>query len=138
MTKQSVSIQLDKKRSLRFNTNAICVLEEELDISFFKVIELFGISFDDADFAEKIAKKGADALSPKEAIDMASKIQLKSLRALLWVALLHEDKELTLEQAGDLMDTIDSIVLIEKILEAYTLAIPVGEKTEKKPLGSKS
>ncbi|GAH69240.1 unnamed protein product, partial [marine sediment metagenome] len=116
MPKQSVSIQLDKRRNLRFNTNAICILEEELGISFFKVIELFGISFDDVDFAEKIAKKGTEALSPKEAIDMASRIKLKSLRMLLWVALLHEDKELTLEQAGDLMDNIDSIVLIEKIL----------------------
>ncbi len=45
---KSIPIQLDKKRYLRFDTNAICMLEEELDISFFKitgqnkVIEIYG------------------------------------------------------------------------------------------------
>ncbi len=135
---KSIPIQLDKKRYLRFDTNAICMLEEELDISFFKIVELFGVSFDDIDIAKNIAKKETDALSPKVAIDMASRIKLKNLRVLLWVGLLHEDKELTLEQVGDLMDNIDSIVLIEKILEAYSAAIPVGKEVRKNPPGSKS
>lgn len=137
MLRKSVPIQLDKKRNLRFDTNAICLLEEELDISFFKVAELFGFSFDDIDVAEKIAKKGAESLSPKVAIDMANRIKLKNLRILLWVALLHEDKDLTLEQVGNLMDDIDSVMLIEKLLEAYSMAIPVGKEVEKNPPGSK-
>lgn len=138
MPVKSIPIQLDKRRNLRFDTNAICMLEDELDISFFKIVELFGVSFDDIDVAKKVAEKGTDALSPKLAIEMASRIKLKNLRTLLWVGLLHEDKELTLEQAGDLMDNIDSIVLIEKILEAYSAAIPVGKEVEKNPSGSKS
>ncbi len=137
MPVRSIPIQLDKRRNLRFDTNAICMLEEELDISFFKIVELFGVSLDDIDIAEKIAEKGAEALSPKVAIDMASRIKLKNLRMLLWVGLLHEDKELTLEKVGDLMDNIDSIVLIEKILEAYSVAIPVGREAQKNPPGSK-
>lgn len=137
MPVKSIPIQLDKRRNLRFDTNAICMLENELDISFFKIVELFGVSFDDIDITEKIAEKGADALSPKVAIEMASRIKLKNLRMLLWIGLLHEDKDLTLEQVGSLMDDIDSIVLIEKILEAYSAAIPVGKEVEKNPPGSK-
>ena len=138
MPVKSISIELDKKRNLRFDTNAICMLEEELDISFFKIIELFGVSFDDVDVAAEIVKKGTKALSPKVAINMASRIKLKNLRMLLWVGLLHEDKDLTLERVGELMDNIDSIVLIEKILEAYSTAIPIGEEVGKNVSGSKS
>ena len=138
MPVKSIPIQLDKRRNLRFDTNAICMLEEELGISFFKIVELFGVSFADIDIAKKIEEKGAEALSPEVAIDMASRIKLKNLRTLLWVGLLHEDKELTLEQVGNLMDNIDSIMLIEKILEAYSIAIPVGDGDRKNPPGSKS
>jgi hypothetical protein len=133
MPVKSIPIQLDKKRNLRFDTNAVCMLEEELDISFFKIIELFGVSFDDVDVATDIVEKGPKALSPKLAINMASRIKLKNLRMLLWVGLLHEDKDLTLERVGELMDGIDSIVLIQKILEAYSAAIPVGEEVGKNP-----
>ena len=41
-------------------------------------------------------------------------------------------------RTGELMDNIDSIVLIEKILEAYSAAIPVGKEVGKNPPGSKS
>jgi len=138
MPVKSIPIELDKKRNLRFDTNAICKLEEELDISFFKIIELFGVSFDDIDIATKVVEKGPKAISPTLAINMASRIKLKNLRMLLWVGLIHEDKELTLEQVGDLMDKIDSIELMEKILEAYTVAIPTGGEAGKNLPGSKS
>lgn len=136
MPVKSVPIQLDKRRNLRFDTNAICALEEELDISVFKIGELFGLSFEDIDIAEKIVKKGVKALSPKVAIEMAGKVKLKNLRVLLWGALLHEDKGLTLEQAGKLMDNIDTLVLIGKLLEAYSASIPTGKEAEKNPTGS--
>ena len=136
MSVKSVPIQLDKRRNLRFSTNAICILEEKLDISFFKIGELFGISLKDIALAEKIMEKGADALSPEDAIEMTSKIKLKNLRILLWTALLHEDKDLTVEAVGELMDNIDSIVLIEKLLEAYTAAMPLDKEAGKNVLGS--
>lgn len=133
---KSVPIQLDKRRNLRFSTNSICILEEKLDISFFKIGELFGISFKDIGLAKKITKKGANALSPEVAIEMTSRIKLKNLRVLLWTALLHEDKDLTIEAVGELMDSIDSIVLIEKLLEAYTAAMPLDKESGKNVPGS--
>jgi len=136
MPVKSVPIQLDKRRNLRFNTNAICILEEELNISVFNIGELFGFSFNDSDIMEDIVEKGAKALSPKVAIEMASRIKLKNLRALLWVALLHEDKDLTLEQAGELMDSINNLILIEKLLEAYSVAIPKTDGVKKNATGS--
>ncbi len=136
MPVKSVPIQLDKRRNLRFSTNAICILEEKLDISFFKIGELFGISLKEIGLAEKIKKKGVDALSPEDAIEMASKIKLTNLRILLWTALLHEDKDLTVEAVGELMDKTDSIALIEKLLEAYTVAMPVDTGVGKNVSGS--
>ena len=136
MPVKSVPIQLDKRRNLRFSTNAICTLEEKLDISFFKIGELFGISFKDVALAEKIMKKGTTAISPEVAVEMTSRIKLKNLRILLWAALLHEDKDLTVEAVGELMDNIDSIVLIEKLLEAYTAAMPLDKEVGKNVPGS--
>jgi len=136
MTVESVPIQLDKRRNLRFSTNSICILEEELDISFFKIGELFGISFKDIELVEKIMEKGTKVVSPKDAVEMTSKIKLKNLRILLWGALLHEDKDLTIEAVGELMDNIDSIVLIEKLLEAYTAAMPLDKEVGKNVPGS--
>ena len=131
MPVKSVPIQLDKRRNLRFSTNSICILEEKLDISFFKIGELFGISLKDVALAEEIMEKGAKALSPEVAVEMTNKIKLKNLRILLWTALLHEDKDLTEEAVGDLMDNISSIVLIEKLLEAYIAAMPVDKDAGK-------
>ena len=53
-----------------------------------------------------------------------------TLRAVFWAGLLHEDRDITIEEAGDLMDAAESFVyIIEKIGEAILAAFPV-EKPE--------
>ena len=61
-----------------------------------------------------------------------------TLRAVFWAGLLHENRDLTPEQAGDLMDEAESFVYIaEKIGEAILAAFPPDEEKgdEKNPQG---
>jgi hypothetical protein len=55
--------------------------------------------------------------------------KMKDLRALVWAGLLHEEPELTIEQAGDLIDEAESI---EEVAEAVSKAIEaaMGSKKE--------
>jgi hypothetical protein len=46
--------------------------------------------------------------------------KLKDLRALLWAGLLHESPDLTLEDAGELMDKASSL---EEVAEAVVKAM---------------
>ena len=63
--------------------------------------------------------------------ELGNNVGVKELRALLWAGLLHEDANLTLEQAGNLMDGIDIITLAEKIGEALNAALGGQKNTEK-------
>jgi len=49
--------------------------------------------------------------------------KMKDLRALVWAGLLHESPELTLEEAGDLIDRAESI---EEIATAVSQAMEVA------------
>lgn len=90
-----VDIELDKKRRLKFNMNALSELEDVLG-------------------------KPVTQLSDQS-------IGMKELRALLWAGLLHEDPELTLHMAGELVEMENIQVISEKITEAMMLAFPQGE-----------
>ena len=104
MPVQSIPIELGKKTyHLRLGTNALAVLNEK------------GISL--SDLSEK-------KLTGLEAIPI--------FRTIFWAGLLHEDKELTLEMAGDLMDEAPSFMFIaEKMIEAMTAAFPAADDKEK-------
>ena len=50
-------------------------------------------------------------------------ISMKDLRAIAYAGLYHEDKELTLEKTGNLIDEyLDITSLAEKIAEAFTIS----------------
>ncbi len=55
-------------------------------------------------------------------------IGLKEIRALLWAGLLHEDKTLTLETVGDLIDEADFEYVSTKVGEAINLSLGIKER----------
>ncbi len=57
------------------------------------------------------------------------RIGLRELRLLLWVGLKWEDRRLTLQQVGELMDTVSLTYIAEKLGEAITNAFG-SEETE--------
>lgn len=61
--------------------------------------------------------------------ELGDSFKMKDLRSLLWAGLLHENEDLTLIEAGKLIDEAESIQsLSEDITEAIQLAM--GENKE--------
>ena len=59
---------------------------------------------------------------PITKLDLES-ISMKDLRIIVYAGLCHEDKELTLESAGDLIDNYSDVTEVaDKIAEAFTIA----------------
>lgn len=55
---------------------------------------------------------------------------LRELRAILWAGLRHEDKELTPESVGDMMDDADMEAVVQRIFAASNEATgPQGAPT---------
>ena len=79
---------LDKERVLKFNLNAL-ILAEEIT-------------------GKKLASLGEDA----------NGFDLSFLRGMLFAGLTHEDKELTLEQVGDMIDMENMEDVTTKLGEA--------------------
>lgn len=70
-------------------------------------------------------------------IDMQN-LGAKELRALLWACLLHEDKDLTIEQVGSWVTTGNMTEIAQSIMNAFNEAMPEAEEGESKeaPLAS--
>lgn len=47
---------------------------------------------------------------------------IKSIRTMLWAGLIHEDKQITEEEVGDLVDFENLEYVQEKVAEAFTAA----------------
>lgn len=92
MASKIVVVNLDKERHLRFNLNALVLLEKET-----------GRSMSDLVPDEKTGKNGFD---------------MEMLRALLYAGLKWEDKELTIELVGDMIDFDNMNEVSEKLGEA--------------------
>lgn len=57
---------------------------------------------------------------------------IKAIRAMLWAGLVHEDKNLTLEQVGSMIDMSNINEVVSAISKAISEAMPqVGDETEK-------
>ena len=56
----------------------------------------------------------------------AENVGIKELRALVWAGLLHESPDLTLREAGDLIDLDHLEEIVKKVSEALALAFPQG------------
>lgn len=84
--------------TLKYDVNALCELEEELDI---------GIQ----EFGEMFAGK--------------RKVRLKHVRAAFWAGLRHHRPEITVNEAGELIMEIGGMVpALELIGKAFELAFP--------------
>lgn len=102
-----VEITLDKKRYLFFDLNAMCSFQEVTGKNLFEA---------------KVFKR---VLTKMEPVD---------LRALLWACLLDDDPDLTLREAGKLMQDMGKVATA--INQAITVALPEAEKS--RPLARKS
>jgi len=97
----AVTIFLDKERHLRMTMNAM------------------------VDFEEMTGQKLTD---PKTIESFSSNMDIKHLRALLWALLRHEDKTLTVEQVGDLIEIQNMTELSTAIAAAWGNAVPEAPK----------
>jgi hypothetical protein len=61
-------------------------------------------------------------------LQLSDKFGFEAVRALVWAGLLHEDKDLTPDDAGDLMDLGDFEDISEKVSEALQLVFQKGSK----------
>jgi len=89
-----------KERHLRFDFNSFCALEEEFNISL-----------------QELPNK------------LAGSLDAKTLRAILWAGLIHEDEALTIRQTGALIDIENIGTITDAILKAFNLS----SKTEIEP-----
>jgi len=97
---KKIFVELDKKRELRFDLNAMAELEE-----------IYG------DFQETM-----EALNKK--------LSIKAMRALLYAGLKHEDEGLTLKKVGSMVKMSDLAMLTQKITEAFKADMPEEKDLE--------
>jgi len=107
-----VPIQLDKKRHLLFNLNAMVAFQEATGKNL---------------FSRQVAESLAQEMNPAD------------LRAMLWACLLHEDSELTLEQVGSWINPNNMTEIATTLIEAWETASPESEgETDDAPLPANS
>jgi len=58
----------------------------------------------------------------------AGEAGFRELRALVWAGLLHEQPDITLRQAGEVMDAAGLEAAVDAAVRAFTAAFPPGEK----------
>lgn len=97
MAAPTVMVQLDKERHLRFDLNAMAMVEDRLKLG---------------NFAE--LTKG--------------QVGAGQLRVLLWAALLHEDKNLTVEQVGAWVDGANWDTMTGALGKAIEMAFGMPEE----------
>lgn len=96
----SVPIMLDKERHLKFGFGAMIALEDLTGKTFFEIIQ--------------------------ELQDLEN-IKVTKIRDIMWAALLHEDKGLTLDQTTEILDQGQVMDLVGKLMEAVELAMGGNE-----------
>ena len=112
-----IEIELDKKRLLDFNLNALAAAEKAMT-NFWGVRTTMG----------NVLSEGT--------------IGAADTRAMIWGGLIHEDPELTLEQVGAMV-RIDNLLYVQgKLMESLTAqgivkpsAVPGGDSTPLNPPG---
>ena len=107
MDKGSVAIVLDKERHLRLTLNAL-------------------VDFQSA--------TGKDLRDPQVIEALSANMGFADMRALLWACLRWEDRELTLDRVGDLVDLTNLQEVTARMVEAWTVALPKTEEKQSVPL----
>lgn len=106
-----ILITLDKPRHLRFDINAMVTFEELTGLNLLKESAL-----------RQIEKN----------------MSVAQFRSFLFACLVHEDKTLTLEQVGRLINTENMQEILDKIAQAQQAAAPEPEVAKsKRPLAPK-
>lgn len=100
---KGVELDLDKKRTLLFDLNALIELEDD-----------YG-SIDGA-FTAINTSKG----------------RMKNLRRLLFIGLKHEDEELTEQQVGKFLDMNNIMDISEKLIDTFGISLPDPNEEEAK------
>ena len=60
-------------------------------------------------------------------------VGMRDIRAFLWAGLIHEDRELTLLETGQLMDRADYNYIEDKVTEAIRIAMNYKDNEESDP-----
>jgi len=102
MPEQYALVQLDKQRRLRYDLNALAVIQER-----------FGV-----------AALSADGLG--ERFDETGTVDFAFLRTVIWAGLLHEDAELTEQAVGGMLDLGNMASAVQAFFEAMSGATPEG------------
>lgn len=90
--KKIISFEADKTRNLKFGMNAFVQLEKELGKP---IMDLFELVLDEK--GQPVLDKNGQPLSKVN-------IRMEDFRTIFYVGLKWEDKELTYDQVGDIMD----------------------------------
>ena len=70
---------------------------------------------------------------------LAGGLRLSDMRAILWAGLIHEDKALTPEAVGDMIDGVEDIAAIGTAIKAaIEAAFPSAEKPKVRARASKN
>lgn len=115
-----VDIKLDRDRKLKLNMNAYAAFHKEIgkpwDYFMAKVMEAF----------QGGKQPNAESLTL---------LDFMQLRAILWAGLLHQDRTLTVESVGDLMEfapgddyASKSNYIFWKVIEAWSATKPAETK----------
>ena len=67
-----------------------------------------------------------------------SNLNITLFRVLLWACLRREDKDLTLEQVGDLLDLMPLPDVGQKVQEVMNNSVPEKKAADETPLATKS
>lgn len=82
-------------------------------------------------------KTGKDLFDPKTTEALAKDIGMEDMIALTWACLIHEDRDLTLEDVGFLIHIGNIDLIMEALEKVFDLAMPEGGK-ETAPLVRKN
>lgn len=95
-------IRLDNKRSMKFTNNTMCELEDAMDMDMTEIAQMF----------------------------QQEQLGWRTVRAIVWASLLHQyeddygNYDLTLKEAGKIMDEFGFAETLEKAMEAFEAFLP--------------
>jgi hypothetical protein len=131
-----VPIQLDIPRTLKLDFNACADFQEAAGISidtfFFRIQQI----------SKKYHLEKDSVIPPEAAIEYTNALGMNHLRLILWVGLRHDDPNLTVKDAGELVNFAegDNITeqysyIVSKVCDAYAMR-QVGNENKKKQVKS--
>lgn len=109
MPKPFIPVELDRQRRIRYSTNALIAMEDQMGKKVGVVIKEFNEGL----------------------------FGFKDIRIMLWAGLMEDDRKLTLSKVGDIMDDVGFERAVDCIGKGFEAAFDDGEpKNEQGPVGS--